>query len=286
MAEVSRETTKSTETAESIRAIREQPNLLASIHNRLWNLESESIKAVLLDKDGTLLDFNRMWGFWTDKVIRLFHFRLADHGCSISQEDIPHIWGTIHDEQGHMIDYDARGPLAMGTMDEVYAVLIWHGYRAGLSWAVSKAIVHGCIQEANLAMEHARPAYPLLGVREFLDQCREKGIRLGVVTADDTDSARKHLEWMGMVDYFEVIVGNDRVLQGKPFADMILLACEELGITPDQTAVIGDTNGDMQMARAADCAIAIGIGTGVASQSADAVIFSFTQLLEHEGVQE
>lgn len=281
MAEVSRETRKSKETAESIK---EQPDLLDSIHNRLWNFES--IKAVLLDKDGTLLDFNRMWGFWTNEVMRLVHFRLAERDCSISQEDIPHIWGTIHDEQGRMVDYDARGPLAMGTMEEVYAVLIWHGYRAGLSWAVSKAIVHDCIQEANLIMEHSRPAYPLPGVREFLDHCREKGIRLGVVTADDTDSAHKHLEWMGMVDYFEVIVGNDQVLQGKPFGDMVLLACEQLGIAPDQTAVIGDTNGDMQMARAADSALAIGIGTGVDRQSADAVIFSFTQLLEHDGVQE
>jgi len=261
-----------------------QPNVLDQINEQLWN--QQSIQAILLDKDGTLLDFNRMWGFWTNEVLRLMNLRLAEHGCLLEQEHIPHIWGTIHDEQGRMIDYDTRGPLAMGTMAEVYAILIWHGYRAGLSWAVSKSIVRYCIREADRAVERVKPAYPLPGVRGFLDRCKQQGIRLAVVTADDTDNARKHLEWMGMLDSLGIIIGNDQVSQGKPFPDMVILACEELGVAPGQTAVIGDTNGDMQMGRAAGCLLTIGIGAGVDVTSADAVITSFAQLRKQDGAGE
>ncbi|WP_060536816.1 HAD family hydrolase [Paenibacillus bovis] len=258
-----------------------QSKLLDQINKQLWN--RQSIQAVLLDKDGTLLDFNRMWGFWTDEVMQHINLHLAAHNYMLEPGDIPAIWGTVHNEQGKMIDYDAQGPLAMGTMDEVYAVLIWHVYRTGLSWAVSKSIVHDCIRQADLSMERSRPAYPLPGVRGFLDRCRQQGIRLAVVTADQTDNARRHLEWMGMTDDFDIIIGNDRVRQGKPFPDMVLLACEELGIAPGQTVVIGDTNGDMQMGRAAGCLLTIGIGAGVDASSADAVITSFAQLQDGTG---
>ncbi|MNW63418.1 hypothetical protein D3C74_416290 [compost metagenome] len=50
---------------------------------------------------------------------------------------------------------------------------------------------------------------------------------------------------------------------------MALLACEQLGVQPSAAAVIGDTNGDMKMARAAGAAVAIGI-TGAADTAGDA----------------
>ncbi|MNR34998.1 hypothetical protein D3C85_1528150 [compost metagenome] len=50
---------------------------------------------------------------------------------------------------------------------------------------------------------------------------------------------------------------------------MALLACEQLGVRPSAAAVIGDTNGDMRMAKAAGAAVAIGI-TGAADTAGDA----------------
>lgn len=237
------------------------------------------IQAVLFDKDGTLLDFTGMWGFWTDCVLNDFRERLAAREMHIDAADIPLIWGTFHDEQGRMNGYDVRGPLAMGTMDEVYAVLTWHGYRAGLSWAEAKIMVRDCLAHAEEAMEIHRPAYPLPGVREFLEQCRNQGVVLGVVTADDTHSAVKHLHWMGLNAFFDVIIGTDLVDRGKPFPDMVLLASEKLGIPASQVVVIGDTDGDMEMARAAGAAYKIGIGEPGRLKLSDRTIQSFHELL-------
>ncbi|MDO3410473.1 HAD-IA family hydrolase [Saccharibacillus sp. CPCC 101409] len=235
--------------------------------------------AILFDKDGTLLDFTAMWGFWADLVLEAFRGRLAEEGLALCEEAVPGIWGTKADAAGRTVDYDRRGPLAMGTMEEVYAVLVWHGYRAGLSWAESKVIVRSCLIQADAEMEIARPARLLPGVREFLERCRALGIPLGVVTADDTDSALRHLRWLGIEDYFDAVVGTDLAERGKPFPDLCLLACERLGAPSSRTAVIGDTDGDMEMARAAGALLKVGIGPAETFRLADFAVPSFERLL-------
>lgn len=247
--------------------------------NRVRHGGLPSVQAILFDKDGTLLDFTHMWGFWTDCVLNDFREQLVARGLSICETDLPQIWGTFHDEQGRMNGYDVRGPLAMGTMEEVYAVLTWHGYRAGLSWAEAKMIVRACLAQAEEAMEVHRPALPLPGVREYLEQSRRKGLKMGVVTADETANAVKHLQWMGLNAYFDVVIGTDLVDRGKPFPDMVLLACERLGVQTQQVVVIGDTDGDMEMARAAGAGYRIGIGAPGSIHLADRTIEGFHELL-------
>lgn len=247
--------------------------------------ELGSVEAILFDKDGTLLDFTAMWGFWTDHVIGTFRCSLAVRGLKLAEEDIPHIWGTVHDDQGHMKGYDIRGPLAMGTMDEVRAILIWHGYRTGLTWGESKMMVRDCLLAADQAMEEARPAAPLPGVREYLEMCHKQGVKMGVVTADETESANRHLAWMGLDRYFDVVVGTDQVERGKPFPDMLLLACERLGVRAECVAVIGDTDGDMEMARSAGAAYRIGIGDPERIRLADRTVRTFYELVGSGGAR-
>ncbi|WP_246281337.1 HAD family hydrolase [Saccharibacillus qingshengii] len=236
--------------------------------------------AILFDKDGTLLDFTAMWGFWSDRALDEFRTLLAERGLKMEAQQLSQIWGTQHDEEGRTTDYDRRGPLAMGTVDEMHAILAWHGYRAGLSWAEAKILVRRSVELADAAMEAGRPAKLLPGVREFLERCRESGVPMGVVTADETASALRHLEWLGITDYFRVVIGTDQAQRGKPFPDLCLLACERLGVPPERVIVIGDTDGDMEMARAAGAALKIGIGEAAALKLADWTVPSFERLLE------
>ncbi|MCQ4088364.1 HAD-IA family hydrolase [Saccharibacillus sp. JS10] len=236
--------------------------------------------AILFDKDGTLLDFTVLWGFWADTVLDRFRECLAEQKLILTDEQIPEIWGTRHEASGSMSDYDRRGPLAMGTMEEMNAVLIWQGYRAGLSWAESKMIVQDCMEYADAQMEIVRPARLLPGVQKFLDRCRSEQIPMAVVTADDTYSALQHLRWLGVDHYFGAIIGNDLAERGKPYPDLCLLACQQLGVAPQRVVVIGDTDGDMEMARAAGAALKVGIGEPDVFQLADFTISSFTELLK------
>ncbi len=227
--------------------------------------EMVEVEAILLDKDGTLLDFVSMWGFWSMRVIAAFGQELERRGLpSISEDSIPALWGTRHDAAGSIVGYDRNGPLAMGTMADLYAVLAWQGYRAGMSWADARAAAIRCGAEAETALEKERPARLLPGVQAFLDACAGRGLPLAVVTADETEAALRHLEWLGIREYFAVVIGTDQVERGKPFGDMAELACARLGVSPARAAVIGDTNGDMLMARAAGSAVRIALASGSA----------------------
>lgn len=221
------------------------------------------LDAILLDKDGTLLDFISMWGYWSEQIMTAFDAELTSRGLeALDAAVISTLWGTKHNESGRIIDYDRNGPLAMGTMADLYAILAWQGYLAGMSWAEARATAIRCGEEASAALEKARPAQLLPGVHSFLDACMQQGLKLAVVTADETDAALLHLEWLDIRPYFEAVIGTDQVERGKPFGDMTELACLKLGVQPARTAVIGDTNGDMLMGRAAGAALRIALAGG------------------------
>ncbi|WP_018753677.1 HAD family hydrolase [Paenibacillus sanguinis] len=220
------------------------------------------VQAILFDKDGTLMDFIYTWGSWGEQLLARFSTALNLQGLPVLPDNLLGMWGIDYDENGKISGYDRNSPLSMGTVHDLLILLALEGYKAGLSWAEAKMLAEQCRCEADEALERLRVARLLPGVQSFLEACRQSGIKLGIVTSDETEAANKHLDWLGIRDYFDVVVGADLVRLGKPYPDMVELACREMGLAVEHTAVIGDTNGDMQMARAAGAALAIGLDEG------------------------
>lgn len=247
------------------------------------NNKRHTVKAILFDKDGTLLEFVRLWGYWSESIHRHYASQLPVPG---EIAPLAELWGTIHDEAGHVCNYSIQGALAMGSMGDLLAILAWQGYRQGLSWGEAMRLARECKELATQELEQARPAYPMPGLISFLEQCQQHGMLMGIVNADETADAIKHTEWMDIRSYFPVIIGNDQVERGKPYPDMVEKACTQLGVLPAEVAVIGDTIGDMRMGSSAGVAVTIGIGNEVPDstyecmllEGANAVISSYVQL--------
>ncbi|HEY4391169.1 MAG TPA: HAD family hydrolase [Paenibacillus sp.] len=213
---------------------------------------------ILFDKDGTLLDFMQMWGAWATVLIGL----LDEHLAALGKEPIgerKESLGLVSDQTGTMIEYDKAGPIAMGTEEEVTALLAWYLYTAGIPWNEATVLVRRYNKSAMKKLEQDRKAVPLPGLTPFLQACHKSGMKLAVVTSDTTHEAEKHLDWMGLQSYFPVVVGRDKVARGKPDPEMALLALQGLGLSPQQCIVIGDSNGDMVMGKQAGALCTIGI---------------------------
>ncbi|WIV18402.1 HAD-IA family hydrolase [Paenibacillus polygoni] len=237
------------------------------------------VSGILFDKDGTLLDLNKLWTPWATFVLDQLEKKLASLGRSFTGHR-DQVFGTQYNSSGSVIGYDAQGPFAIATVSESTGILAWQLYAAGMPWNDAITYVRMVSRQAmsKVKQEHA---HPTSGLIPFLIKCREKGLRLGVVTADSTDTAEIHLRWLGILDYFDVIIGYDQVKNSKPHPESAYACCAKLGLSPQDCAVIGDSNGDMQMAKSAESALAVGFIQSNDSfylHDADTVITSYTQI--------
>ncbi|MCZ8516586.1 HAD family hydrolase [Paenibacillus filicis] len=250
-----------------------------TIYNLWVHGKCFAVRGLLFDKDGTLLEFVGLWGGWSEALIRHFTECFPADTRQLIADQFPALLGAHVDSKGRIVDYDRNGPLAMASTTDLLSVLAWHGYRLGLPWSEAMTIVRRCKLAADEEMQKTRPVRALPGLKEFLERCHALQIPLGVVTADDTVEAEKHLDWMGIRQYFQVVIGNDLVGTGKPDPEMVEKACRQLRCSPNEVGVIGDTNGDMKMGRAAGAALTIGFCNRKPTDSKDSYLLDADALI-------
>lgn len=113
-------------------------------------------------------------------------------------------------------------------------------------------------------------AYP--GVREGLTALHAAGFGLACVTNKTARFTLPLLEATGLAGFFSAVVSGDTAPKKKPAPDPLLAACGQLGVTPAQALMVGDSTNDALAARAAGCGILLvsyGYSEGIDVQSID-----------------
>jgi HAD superfamily hydrolase (TIGR01549 family) len=116
-----------------------------------------------------------------------------------------------------------------------------------------------------------------------LDELRDRGHRLGVVTAKRRATVDLAFDRIPIEHLFETVVGGDETTEHKPHPAPLLLALERMGAAPDEAAYVGDSPFDMQAAKAGGLR-AIGVSWGRIHEpekltDADVVIHEAQELL-------
>lgn len=94
-------------------------------------------------------------------------------------------------------------------------------------------------------------------VKDCLEQLKSTGVRLEIVTNKQRDFTLQGLR-LGQIDHlFDGIVTLDDVSKGKPSAEPILIAMDQLGVRPRETWMIGDSRYDVLAARSANVKCAV-----------------------------
>lgn len=87
-------------------------------------------------------------------------------------------------------------------------------------------------------------AYPT--VVETINELKQAGLKLGIVTTKLSDTAKLGLKITGMDQLFDVLIGLDDVENAKPHPEPILKAMNLLHANPMTTLMVGDNYHDIE----------------------------------------
>lgn len=219
--------------------------------------------AILFDKDGTLFDFHATWGLNAKQFL-----------LDICAQDEARARG-LSAAAGFDFDrarYLPDSPLVAATPGQIAACLLPHLPEFSSSGLIERM---NAMSQAAVQVE-ATPLQPLMW------ELRQRGLSLGVVTNDTMAGAETHLAQSGAAGLLDHVLGCDSGYAPKPAPDMLLAFCEMAGVTPERVAMIGDSTGDLNAARAAGM-VAIAVLTGPTEREsleplADAILPSIAYL--------
>ena len=128
----------------------------------------------------------------------------------------------------------------------------------------------------------SRGLIPYDGILRTLEELRKRQA-LAVFSGASRRACELLLRAGGLEPLFSIVVGGDEAERPKPAPDGLLLACKRLGVPPAEAAYVGDSQLDMQTAKAAGChAIAAAWGHLYVSglSAPDRVVASPSDLLD------
>ena len=206
-----------------------------------------ALRAILFDKDGTLVDFQATWGAATYAVM----VRMAggDEAKIAMLAEVSHY------------DVDRRkilptSPLVASSSAD-YGV-IWAQILGEIADSAFLQRMDQLFIEEGLG--HVAPIGNPLGL---LQQLKRQGLALGVITNDSEAGARAQCDRLGITPLLDAVIGYDSGHGRKPECGQILEFAGRHGIPPAQTALVGDSLHDLHAARAAGV-IAVAVLSGLA----------------------
>lgn len=187
----------------------------------------EEIKGVIFDMDGTLID--SMWVWEEVDVDYVKRYQLVE-----PEGFYEAIEGMRFTDVAKY--YKKTFPQIRDSVEQIKADWMEMGYRLYRDEVELKS-----------------------GVKEFLEELKKRGIKIGIATSNDRDMTEMVLEARGILQEFDAICTSDEVKIGKPAPDVYLKAAEDLGVDPKDCLIFEDVPAGLMAGKSAGmktCAVA------------------------------
>ena len=220
------------------------------------------IRAILFDKDGTLVDFEASWRpVYTHAARFLATQWTGGPGMMGGDAPVTARADALAERMLASTGYDAA--LGRSAADSTLV----SGSNADIASAWASAAGRACdaalVETVDrLFTASATPVAAVSDLDGLLAGFVARDIVLGVATMDSETGAFSTLDALGVRRRFAFVCGYDSGFGVKPGAGMVLAFCEATGLAPAQVAVVGDSLHDVHMGRAAGAGLVVGIDGG------------------------
>ncbi len=210
----------------------------------------KNIQAIIFDKDGTLentADFLRNLG---RKRSRLIDAQIPGIG-----EPLLMAFGIDADR------IDPTGLMAVGSRRENEIAAAAYIAETGRGWIESLEIARRAFADADAYLDKSNHAEIFTGCLEVIKYLCNGGLKLGILSAAPTKEVQAFAQRYQLQDYVSLFMGVD---EGPSKPDPILFwqACQSLQVETGATLMVGDSLGDIIMAKNAGAAGCVGICWG------------------------
>lgn len=212
------------------------------------------IKAIVFDKDGTLLDFDATW----NEAVGAAFDQISDADARETAADMFGYDLTSRTVLPHSPFVSESNDVVMGLVNDLIDVETF---------------------ERTINQISRLNVVPSSEATATLKTLVANGVKLAIATNDSEGVARHHVSALGWTQLFTSVKGYDSGHGAKPGPGMILAAVEECGATPGSYLMVGDSVHDILAGQAAGATtVAIGNNQGALSL-ADHKIKKMTDLI-------
>ena len=211
-------------------------------------------KLIIFDKDGTLID-------QYSALLELAKARGESIRKSVGKR-AAELWEKCVGVDLKKGRIDPYGPLAVAPRREEVLVATAAFYMNGIQWNEAKETAQKAYDSADESMKPPYGSVLLKGVAKTLEQLRRRKLKLAIASTDIHNRSVEASKALKIASCFDVIVGSDDVMNGKPSPDMIVEILNKTGCRTREAVMVGDSVSDMLMGRNAKVKACIGVLTG------------------------
>lgn len=213
------------------------------------------IEGVIFDKDGTLTDSHVYWS----EIIRRRANKICQF-CDLRYDLYTGLTFTmgLDISTGRLMP---DGPIAIKSRHEVISSLIRYLEKVGYSDTHDTLV--NIFKEVSAEFIDVREYIePIESCCRLVRKLKEFGVKMSLLTSDTTSNAEIATDHLGLSNYFDLILGTDKVNEKKSSGKTALYACEYMSLSPEKVIAIGDTEVDHIMSQEAGLGGCILVSSG------------------------
>lgn len=177
------------------------------------------IKALVFDFDGLILETEMpIFLAWQELFRR--------HNCELTTEQWLHNVGTAEETFNPVADLQRQ---------------------AGRELELTAELERRLQRETELIIKQTA----LPGVREYLEDARQMGLKVGLASSSSCDWVTGHLKRLDLLHFFDAVVARDDVAHTKPDPELYRKAVEALEVQPQEAVAFEDSRNGLLAARQA-----------------------------------